>query len=107
MAVNKRLAKKRAAKKLKEAVKAEAAAEEMNEKTVKEEKQEPEVQLTLVVQSGGKEVSMEEAVSRVKNAWISQGNAETDLKKLEIYIKPEDGAIYYVANGENTGKTDF
>lgn len=89
MAVNKRLAKKRAAKKLKET------------------NREPEVLLTLVVQSGGKEVSMEEAVSRVKNAWISQGHAETDLEKLAVYIKPEDAAIYYVVNGTDTGKTEF
>lgn len=107
MAVNKRLAKKRAAKKLKEAVQMEAVAEERNPETEKETNREQEVLLTLVVQSGGKEVSMEEAVYRVKNAWISQGHAETDLEKLEVYIKPEDAAIYYVVNGTDTGKTEF
>ena len=30
-----------------------------------------------------------------------------ELKKLDIYIKPEEGKIYYVANGELNGSVDL
>lgn len=30
-----------------------------------------------------------------------------ELKKLDIYIKPEEGKIYYVANGDLNGSVDL
>lgn len=65
------------------------------------------VKTTFVVQAGKKEVSMEEAVARVKEAWIAAGNVEKDLKEIAVYVKPEDDAIYYVVNGDVTGKVEF
>ena len=65
------------------------------------------VKVSLVVQAGDKEVSMEEAIERVKEAWVAEGNAAADLKELAVYAKPEDQAIYYVANGTITGKVAF
>ena len=29
------------------------------------------------------------------------------VKTLEIYVKPEDGAAYYVVNGKDSGKADL
>ena len=65
------------------------------------------VKTTLVVQAAGKEVSMEDAVARVKEAWVATGNKEADMKEIAIYVKPEEKAIYYVVNGEVTGRVDF
>ena len=65
------------------------------------------VKTTFVVQAGEKEVSMEEAVARVKEAWVAAGNVEKDLKEIAVYVKPEDNAIYYVVNGDVTGKVEF
>ena len=65
------------------------------------------VKTTLVVQAAGKEVSMEDAVARVKEAWVATGNKETDMKEIAVYVKPEEKAIYYVVNGEVTGRVDF
>ena len=50
---------------------------------------------------------MEEAIERVKEAWVATGNKETDLKEIAVYVKPEEGAIYYVVNGDVTGRVDF
>ena len=37
----------------------------------------------------------------VKKAWMDEtGKKETEIEKLEIYIKPEESAAYYVVNGE-------
>ena len=65
------------------------------------------VKTTLVVQAAGKEVSMEDAIARVKEAWIAEGNKETALKEIALYVKPEENAIYYVVNGDVTGRVDF
>lgn len=65
------------------------------------------VKTTLVVQAAGKEVSMEDAVARVKEAWVATGNKEADMKEIAVYVKPEEKAIYYVVNGDVTGRVDF
>ena len=65
------------------------------------------VKTTFVVQAAGKEVSMEEAVERVKEAWTAAGNKAADLKEIAVYVKPEEEAIYYVVNGDVTGKVEF
>ena len=30
-----------------------------------------------------------------------------DIKTLALYVKPEDNAVYYVVNGESTGKIEL
>lgn len=65
------------------------------------------IKTTFVVQAGDKEVTMEEAIERVKEAWVAAGNAEKELKEIAVYVKPEDKAIYYVVNGDVTGKVEF
>ena len=65
------------------------------------------VKTSFVVQAAGKEVSMEEAIAKVKAAWVATGNKETDLKEIAVYVKPEEKAIYYVVNGDVTGRVDF
>ena len=50
---------------------------------------------------------MEEAVERVKEAWTAAGNKAADLKEIAVYVKPEEEAIYYVVNGDVTGKVEF
>ena len=30
-----------------------------------------------------------------------------DLKEMDLYIKPEENAVYYVINGTETGAVEF
>ena len=46
------------------------------------------------IQFGGKDLKIEEIEAAVKKAWMDE------IEKLEIYIKPEESAAYYVVNGE-------
>ena len=93
--------------------KATKAKAEKEEKEVAEKKPAAKrttkkaVKTTFVVQAAGKEVSMEEAVERVKEAWTAAGNKAADLKEIAVYVKPEEEAIYYVVNGDVTGKVEF
>ncbi len=82
----------------KEAAEKKPAAKRTTKKAVK---------TTFVVQAADKEVTMEEAIDRVKAAWEATGNKAADLKEIAVYVKPEEKAIYYVVNGDVTGRVDF
>lgn len=94
-------------------VKETAAKAEKEEKKVAEKKPAAKrttkkaVKTTFVVQAAGKEVTMEEAVAKVNEAWTATGNKQEDIKELSVYVKPEENAIYYVVNGDVTGRVDF
>ena len=59
-------------------------------------------EVKLYVQYQGKQMSQEEMVEAVKAAWTGAA-----IETLELYVKPEDGAVYYVINGTESGKVDF
>ncbi len=40
-------------------------------------------------------------------AGFKKANKSVDLKDISIYIKPEEGKIYYVANGDINGSVDL
>lgn len=99
--------KKPAAKKATKA-KAETVEKEVAEKkSAAKRTTKKAVKTTFVVQAAGKEVTMEDAIARVKDAWVAAGNKETDLKEIAVYVKPEEAAIYYVVNGDVTGRVDY
>lgn len=58
----------------------------------------PAVKSSVYVQFGGKEIIEKDVVAACKKAYADLGTGE-DLKTLEVYIKLEEGAAYYVANG--------
>lgn len=58
----------------------------------------PAVKSSVYVQFGGKEIVEKDVVAACKKAYADLATGE-DLKTLEVYIKLEEGAAYYVANG--------
>lgn len=101
-------AKKGTAKKeteKKEAVKKEAVKKE----TVKKEtvKKEDAQEKQVYVQYAGKEYSLTAIEENVKKVWEAEGHRASSIKKLDIYIKPEESAAYYVINGKNAGRIDL
>ena len=103
--VEKKTMRKRTTKKDVEVV--ETMGEPAEKKPAAKKPRKKAVKVSLTVQAGGKEVTMDEAIARVKEAWVADGNSEKDLKELAVYAKPEEQAIYYVANGTVTGKVAF
>ena len=59
------------------------------------------------VQANGNEYKQSEILEKVEASFIEAGHKLTALKNLQLYIKPEDNAAYYVVNGEITGKVDL
>ena len=72
---------------------------------VKEKMAEP--QTTIFVEYQGRQVRLDDLVTAVKHHWGASGQKSADLKSLELYVKPEDSAVYYVANGSVEGKVSF
>ena len=60
------------------------------------------------LQFGGKEFTDKDIYQEVKNVWTKElKNKVGDMKSVQIYVKPEEEAAYYVINGETTGKIDL
>ena len=59
---------------------------------------------TVVVQFAGQEVSMDTVIENAKKAFEAEGNKVSSIKEIQIYVKPEEYAAYYVINGEFTGR---
>ena len=57
--------------------------------------------VNLTVQYLGKEMTQQAMVEAVK------AQVQEEIKTLELYVKPEDNAVYYVVNGSVTGQIEF
>lgn len=93
-------AKKIAAKK--ETAKKETAKKTTAKKTVKAEK--PAVTQNVYVQFAGLEISTADLTAKVTEEWVALGHRASSIKSLDLYVKPEDMAAYYVINGKESGK---
>lgn len=62
---------------------------------------------TLFIQYNGKQVEEKDIVASVKKAWTDAGNKVGEIKTMEVYVKPEEDAVYYVINETVTGKVEF
>lgn len=61
---------------------------------------------TLNVQFGGNTVESKEIIATAKKIWVDEGNQNRkvkDLLKLDLYVKPEENAVYYVFNDDESG----
>lgn len=66
-----------------------------------------EIEVSTFIQYNGRQAEEKEIVARVKDAWISSGRKEDEIKKMVLYIKPEENAVYYVINETETGSVGF
>jgi len=61
---------------------------------------------TLTLQYGGRDVDVRALVQAAKDDFKAN-HKRVLLTELNLYLKPEDGALYYVANGSVQGKIQF
>lgn len=61
----------------------------------------------IFVEYCGKQLEDKAIVASVKKAWTEAGNKVGDIKTMDLYIKPEEAAVYYVINQTETGKIAF
>ena len=58
------------------------------------------------LQIGGTEIDLDELTERVKEDYRLTSDGK-EVKELNLYVKPEDNAVYYVVNGASAGKVDI
>ncbi len=88
-----------------EAKKAEEPKKETAKKTPAKRTTAKDIKTSVVVQFAGKEVTEKDLIAAVKKAYTKKGNKVGDIKTIEIYVKPEESAAYYVVNG--VGADDY
>ena len=61
-----------------------------------------EVQAKVYIEFNGAKVAVDEVVENVKATYKANGG-KAAIKTLEIYVKPDEQAAYFVVNGELEG----
>ena len=80
-----------------------AAKKPAAEKKAPAVKKPAEVEANVVLQFNGNDYTKERLLQSAKDVWqFDQGRDLADLKKVEIFVKPEDGKAYVLANGEES-----
>ena len=86
------------------------ANKEVETKEVAKKAKKPAMQTSLFVQFGGNEMKLEEKtiVAAVKKAWTAEtGKKVGEIATMDLYVKPEEAAVYYVINGAESGKVEL
>lgn len=73
------------------------------ETAVKKTASKKEMKVNAIVEHYGRQISEQDIIAHVKRAWTNSGKNEKDIKSIELYIKPEENAVYYVVNETETG----
>ncbi len=56
----------------------------------------------VVIQFAGRDIAAKDVLEVAKKDFAEKNSAA--LKEITLYVKPEENAAYYVANGDITGK---
>lgn len=62
-----------------------------------------EPKTTIILEYCGRQVTETTMIAGAKKVWAEAGRTEA-IETMELYAKPEDGAVYCVINGEAVGK---
>lgn len=90
------------------AKKTTAAAKSTAKKTVaKAAAKASTVKSTVAVQYQNNEVDIAKVEEKVKAQFISEGHKASSIKKVNIYVKPEEYSAYYVINDKFCGRVDI
>lgn len=63
--------------------------------------------VSVKVQYQNNEVNVVDVEEKVKAQFVAEGHTATSIKKVEIYVKPEDYSAYYVINEKFSGRVDL
>lgn len=61
----------------------------------------------VIVQYQNNEVDLEKIEERVKAQFVSEGHKAGTIKKINVYVKPEEYSAYYVINEKFSGRVDL
>ena len=97
-------------KEVKAEVKAEAKkapAKKAPAKKAPAKKAAAKAETVITLEFGDYTAIMATVEEKVKAQFVAEGNKASSIKTLNIYVKPEEFAAYYVINGDVTGRVDL
>ena len=86
------------------APKKEAAPKAAAKKAAAPKKEAAEVKTNIVLQYGDKSVTYDTIVQNAKGNYQYDMGGIEEIKKLSVYVKPEEDAAYYVVNDKVQGR---
>ena len=98
---------------VKEEVKKAPAKKAATKKATTTEKKAPakkaaaKAETVITLEFGEYSAVMAEVEGKVKAQFVAEGNKESAIKSLNIYVKPFENSAYYVINGDVTGRVDL
>ena len=75
-------------------------------KTVKKAVKE-ELKPEVFIQYQGREAMVADAIEKAKAEFVADGHRVSTIKSLQVYLKPEEDAAYYVINPKFAGRVDL
>ncbi|WP_026528190.1 DUF6465 family protein [Butyrivibrio sp. VCD2006] len=64
-------------------------------------------QKNVVIQFGDKERRTNDLLNCIKEDLLSKGVADSDIEKVDVYVKPEEHKVFYVVNEKINGSVEF
>ena len=61
----------------------------------------------MTLQFNGRDFDLGAVEANVKKNWKESGRKLSEIVDLDIYVKPEEAAAYYVVNKEFNGKVEL
>lgn len=59
---------------------------------------------TIYLEYQEKQIPEKDLVAKAKQIWKDLGKKATDMKSLQIYVKPEENMVYCVFNDDETAE---
>lgn len=60
----------------------------------------------LYIEIDDKKVLHKDILEKIKEDWKANGHLLKDLKSAELYYKPQENKVYYIANEKEKGSVD-
>lgn len=61
----------------------------------------------VLIQFQGQEGNVGDAIEKAKAEYVAAGHRVSSIKSLQVYLKPEEYAVYYVINQKFAGKVNL
>lgn len=62
------------------------------------------IKSTVFMQFAGRECNVDHIMDQAEADWCEKGNSRADINTIELYLKPEESAAYYIVNEIDAGK---
>lgn len=83
------------------------ATEKKATKTTAKKALKEELKPEVFIQYQGNEAVVADAVEKAKAVYVAAGHRVSSIKSLQVYLKPEEYAAYFVINQKFAGRVDL